>query len=336
MNDIKTMQIYEILKIINNTKNSKFYKIPFIENDDSFYKINKTFTSIINDEHVYMKIKDYGYCTESISKLPELINFLNIDFSLEDVSYDCISNIYLKLKDKYIKEQSLCLFFVSELFIKILITFEFRKEIYKEGVYHSNKTILDKTDNVDPLQEIIDFWSINKLTNQQKFRYLFSDPEAKNNYFDTLFIENHLLINDSLEFLKEYIKYNNDNYIIESCYNTSFLKEMNIQEVAVDIIIDNIFIKKNVIISHFNFSILSRSNNNSIEIILYLINKIGLFKVKELYINNITIKNESLKYIVDLLIMKYSDDIKHGYSFNKINIYMDEKTQKIYYKNKLN
>jgi hypothetical protein len=197
MNDIKTMQIYEILKIINNTKNSKIYKIPFIENDDSFYKINKTFTSIINDEHVYMKIKDYGYCTESISKLPELIKFLNIDFSLEDVSYDCIPNIYLKLKDKYIKEQSLCLFFVSELFIKILITFAFRKEIYKEGVYHSNKNILDKTDNVDPLQEIIDiennsveiaekmlnsfisnnkiyisdiFWSINKLTNQQKFR----------------------------------------------------------------------------------------------------------------------------------------------------------------------
>lgn len=362
MTDINTSQLYELFSFMTNTKR---IKIPVTENDDNNYK-TKTFSlSTFNnnriEEKIEIKIKDYEYTTESISKIFEIAKILEIeDFSLElleNLSYECIANIYLKLKYKYIEENSLHLFFVSELFIKILITFASREEIYQEGVC-KNKFIFNTSDDIYSLSKIINieknsveiaekllnkfmdndeinisdiFWSVNKLVKQRKFIYLFTESEAKNDFFNSLFIENHNLNDDALQFLKEYSKYNNDNYIIETCSNVSSLKEINLQDIPIEILINNIFIKKNIIIPHFNFSVLLKSNKNDFVIILYLINKIGLSKVKELYINNITIKNDSLKHIIDLLILKNNKRIKQKYNLNK-KIYMDEKNGKIYYK----
>lgn len=376
----KKSQTYELFKLINHTKD---IIVPNIIGEYDYDKLiskeheinNKyesTYMTLTNKdengkwERFILKIRDYGYTTQTITYLYEIAKYFEIhDFSLSKISEKYIMDITLKLNEKIFsksEETTLYMFAISQLFFQILITTLLRKNIYIKEIYYYNDVKNNSSKNIqDVIQSIINiekksdknaeiilnkfvngeniiisdvFWALDKLQNE-KFHYIFHKDLFEDIPFYSVEIK-HILSENALNFLKDYNNslYNNE-YIIKKNKNNN-LKKKNIKEISIKNIIDNVFYRKNVVFTHFKYFELCNYNTNieyQSKIILYLIKEIGIDEIKKLYLNNITLKNNLLEYIVNLLLEKYNNivDINQYSKFDKLNLFIDEKTFNIYY-----
>lgn len=342
---------YKLLKMISGEKE---IRSPIIY---SFYE--KTSDWVISgppiydskDEDISFKRSDYGYPNKLLIYLYDLADELNInDFIIEkldiDDKYDIeyLIELEIKMRNSYFNSSSLDRFIKSQMFMQLCLTLIYRKDIYKykEDIFlHLKKIEKPKSDYI---HEIINFNNI--LESERILKDIINYDNNKSVIPSDLFWalniqeerilsrisddEDELIKNNSL--LKSYINIKYDNNIFDYGEKSNKnLKTIKIINISKNVIINNLFKHNNTILKHFKLILLDKRQGK--HLMNYLINTLSYEKIKEIYIENCTIKNSFIESIIDIylsnIIYQKSGPIK-DISFS--DVLFDEDTNIIYLK----
>lgn len=302
-------------------------------------------------EDILFKRSDYGYSNKLFIYLYDLAKELNIDdFIIEkldiedkyDIEY--LIELEIKMRNLYFNSSSLDKFIKSQMFMQLCLTLIYRKDIYKykEDIFSHLKQI-EKTKN-NYIYEILNFNNI--LESERILKDIINYDNNKrvipSDLFWALNIQkekiwgrisddgDELINNNSL--LKSYINIKNDNNIFDYQEKSNKnLKRIKIINISKNVIINNLFKQDNTILNHFKLILLDKKQGKNI--LNYLINTLSYEKIKEIYIENCTIKNYFIENIVDIYLSNIIDQKRNPIKdISSLEVLFDEDTNLIYLK----